>query len=118
MLLYQGEYALNKSENIVKLENGTLRVKLTSDNDFGNYLCQFLVSNSQHPSINHTILKLSPPEIVSLLPENNQTVVSNLTSSFLTVKKLIKSKEVITIHNYIIRRHFIIINNLVIYFSV
>lgn len=81
-LLYQGDIALNKSEHIAKLDNGTLRVTLTSDNDFGNYGCQYLVSNSQHASVNHTIVKPSPPQITSLLPENNQTIVSKLKTVF------------------------------------
>lgn len=76
LLLYQGEYALDKSGNIEKFENGTLRITLTSDNDFGNYLCKFVLSNTEQPSINHTIVKPSPPEIISLLPEKNKTVVN------------------------------------------
>lgn len=74
--LYQGDVAFKKRENIEKLENGTLKVTLASDNDFGNYFCQFLISASEQTSVNHTVVKLSPPEIISLLPENNQTVVS------------------------------------------
>lgn len=69
---------MNKPENIEKLDNGTLEVKLKSDSDFGNYYCKFLLSSTVHPSVNHTVVKLSPPEIVSLLAENNKTVVGIL----------------------------------------
>lgn len=77
-LLYQGDIALKELPNIGKLENGTLKVKLISDADFGNYYCQFIVSDAQQPTVNHTVVKLSPPQIISLLAESNRTIVSNL----------------------------------------
>lgn len=79
-LLYQDKMELkkNKSEYLnKKLVNGTLQITVSSDEDFDNYYCEFMLSPMHNPSVNHTIVKVSPPQIISLLPENNKTVVSN-----------------------------------------
>nr|CAI5867854.1 unnamed protein product [Callosobruchus analis] len=60
-ILYQSHVKLTGKSNIVEYHNNTLEVRITSDDDFGQYDCKIIQAKSNSDFVSHTISKETPP---------------------------------------------------------